>query len=212
MSQLSALDTAFSRPPEESTGTTGHLDAAEAADAARILAGLFGSTEPLGVEEAREVVKVLSGIPGGSDFFSGDSEGFRQAWNDRRHLYCNSQESLSMEESVYKCWTTDKSHPLAGRKGFAWGEPAIHMAEVLSGFGMAFDPETMTSPDHLSVLLEFLAFLLENRPRDEIAAFCADHLDWLSELKTEARLNDLGTAFTETLETTERLITMVTSQ
>jgi hypothetical protein len=212
MSQLSALDTGFSQLPGEPTGTTGHLGAAEAAYAARILAGLFGSTEPLGGEEASEAVEVLSGIPGGSDFFSGDAEGFRGAWNDRRHLYCNSQESLSLEESVYKCWTTDKSHPLAGKKGFAWGEPAVHMAEVLSGFGMAFDPETMTSPDHLSVLLEFLAFLIENRPRNEITAFCADHLNWLADLKREARLNDLGTAFVETLETAERLITMVASQ
>ncbi len=212
MSQLTALDTGFSQRPDEPTCTTGHLEAPEAAHAARILAGLFGSTEPLEEEEAREVVEVLSGIPGGSDFFSADAEGFRRAWNDKRHLYCNSQESLSLEESVYKSWTTDKSHPLAGKKGFSWGEPAVHMAEALSGFGMAFDPETMTSPDHLSVLLEFLAFLIENRPRKEIAAFCADHLDWLADLKREARLNDLGTAFVETLETAERLITMVTSQ
>lgn len=210
MSLLPASDITFARQPGDNTGAREQLSARDAADAARVLAGLFGSSEPLETEEACEVVEALARIPGGKFPYRADSEGFRAAWNEKRHLFSGTRIPVRLEESVYKIWTSDKSHPLSGATGLAWGEPAQHMAEVLAGFGMNFDPERISSPDHLSVLLEFLAFLIENGSREDIEAFCADHLNWLSDLLKEARVNDLGRAFVATVETAERLITNIT--
>lgn len=157
------------------------------ARAAVILARLLGSAEPLSAEEAEEAVHAMKAVfetlPEG---LPEDSDELAEQWNLQRDLYANLPDSISLEESVYKEWTTDSSHPLAGRKGLAWGDPAAHMIEVLNRFGMALNPENPSAPDHIAVLLEFLAFLLENRPLEEAAAFCKDHLDWLAELGTEA--------------------------
>lgn len=177
---------------------------------AELLARLLGSAEPLSVEEARETLAVLKDVdkvlpPDLPD----DPEELAEQWNLQRYLYAGLPETLSLEESVYKAWTTDPSHPLAGRKGLAWGDPAAHMMEVLDRFGLMSDPDDSRPPDHIAVLLEFLAFLLELRPPGEAAAFCADHLDWLPLLRAEATAQGIAGVFQGLIMSAEQLAARV---
>ncbi|GEM_PF-920761 len=182
------------------------LNREDLARAAESLSRLFGSPQNLTDSEAREAVDVLSRIPG-TNFTElwADPKGFRQVWNENQQLFVGSPEALPLEESVYKAWTGDRSHPLAGEKGMAWGDPASHMLDVLESFGMIPDPEATMAPDHLAVLLEFLGFLIENRPPEEIRSFCGDHLDWVHELRKEAEERDLHQAFIGVVDAVESL-------
>ncbi|MEJ2719045.1 MAG: hypothetical protein P8182_18255 [Deltaproteobacteria bacterium] len=61
------------------------------------------------------------------------------------------------------------------------------------------------------MLLEFLAFLIGNRPRREVEAFCEDHLDWLPRLLQEAESTESEGILTLLIRTTERLVLAVIS-
>ncbi|MBM3299803.1 MAG: molecular chaperone TorD family protein, partial [Deltaproteobacteria bacterium] len=158
----------------ESYGTPGsEISSGDLARAAQVLASLLGSSDPLGREEAAQCLEILSRIPGGQfDELSPDPDRFLKEWNELGEVLAGVPETISLVESVYKEWTIDKGHPLAGHKGLVWGDPAAHMTEVLEGFGMTPNPEDPLPPDHLAVLLEFLAYLIENVPWQDVAAFC----------------------------------------
>jgi len=171
------------------------------------LAGLFGTGETLGDAEAEQAVNVLARISGGRLAAYRDDPGrFAGAWNRQRHLFKGVPNVLPLEESFYKEWTADRSHPLAGRKGLAWGDPAEHVVATLNNLGIALCAEDPRAPDHLAVLLELLAYLIENRPAEEAAAFCRDHLDWLSELRHEATSRGIEGVFQEMVRTVESLV------
>jgi hypothetical protein len=150
-----------------------------------------GDPQPLDEDEAAEAVGLLRRLS--PDLF-GEYESrpaeFALRWNRESGLFTGSYGDIRLEESVYKPWTTDKSHPLHKSSGLAWGEPAVHMVALLDRFGMALDPHEDPGPDHLAVLLEFLGFLLENRPREEVLSFCRDHLDWLADVRARAEADD----------------------
>lgn len=176
------------------------------ARAAKLLARLLGSAESLSVEEARETLAVLKSVAGAlPPDLPDDPEELAEQWNLQRYLCAGLPDTLFLEESVYKAWTTDPSHPLAGRKGLAWGDPAAHMMEVLDRFGLMPDPDNSRPPDHIAVLLEFLAFLLEARPLGEAASFCADHLDWLPLLRAKAAAKGIAGVFQGLILSVERL-------
>jgi hypothetical protein len=158
-----------------------------AARAARVLAVLMGSPSPLTEDESREAFDSLREIMRDplDQLFSGPEE-FRACWNEKSSSFTGPVPIIRMEESVYKPWTEEPAHPLAGTTGLAWGDPAAHMLTLLNRAGLAYDAEPDLAPDHPAVILEFLAFLLEHRPVEEAASFCADHLDWLGDLETEA--------------------------
>lgn len=110
-------------------------------------------------------------------------------WMDlltRERSFAGGFGSTCLEESFFKPWTGDESHPLHGTLGLAWGDPAAHMLRTLDRFGIELDPHGDAAPDHAAILLEFLAFLLANRPEEEVISFCKDHLDWLPELRRRA--------------------------
>jgi hypothetical protein len=176
------------------------------------LATLFGSAEPLGEAEAQEAVNLLARVPGCCLAAYLDDPGrFAEAWNRQRYLFKGLPNVLPLEESFYKEWTSDRSHPLAGRKGLAWGDPAAHVLATLNNFGITLNAEDPRSPDHLAVLVELLAFLIENRPAGEAAAFCRDHLDWLSDLRHEAGSRGIEGVFHEMVLTAESLVNHVMS-
>ncbi len=158
-----------------------------AARIARVLAVLMGSPEPLTEDESREAFDRLREIMRDNveQVFSGPEE-FRVRWNEQSPGFTGPVPVIRMEESVYKPWTEEPAHPLSGTTGLAWGDPAAHMLSLLNRAELAYDAEPDLAPDHPAVILEFLAFLLEHRPVEEAASFCADHLDWLGDLETEA--------------------------
>lgn len=84
-------------------------------------------------------------------------------------------------ESVYKKWTTDPTArlPIAGSTGYLMGDPALHAQYLLNHYQLQIPPDYRLMPDHLLLLLELLAFLLENRPTKEAQLFLSQHFDWL---------------------------------
>jgi len=88
-------------------------------------------------------------------------------------------------ESVYKKWTTDETFqvPYKNQKGYLMGDSALHVEHILKSFGLEIPVEFSMMPDHLIILLELLAFLLDNGLINEAQQFCRDHLDWLPHLR-----------------------------
>lgn len=124
---------------------------------------------------------------------------FLTSWLQDMELLLDSENPLSLDESVYKAWTKQKSHPLSGATGRCFGDPAAHMLAVLESFGLSLETGQGRSPDSLSTLFEFLGFLLENRPSREVGTFCHDHLDWVDELEQCASRLNAGKALLEVI-------------
>ena len=116
-----------------------------------------------------------------------------------------------MEESFYKPWTTDPSHPLKGTTGLVRGDPAAHMAHLLETFGLRLDVDDGRAPDHISVLLKFLVFLLERRPGEEACSFCRDHLDWLRDLEGHLVDREAGRVLAPLVRTARNLVSTLIS-
>lgn len=188
-----------------------HADVAsrveELGRAAVALARLLGGAVFLTADEAREAAEVLEGIcPTEFSVQQSAVEDFAHGWNEERTLFLGPVPPVSLEESVYKPWTEDPSHPLRGARGLAHGDPARHMERILKNFGMALHAESLQSPDHVAVLLEFLAFLLEERSLQEAAAFCKDHLDWMPALGAALKDDGRGVAVLKLVKAVESLI------
>ena len=90
------------------------------------------------------------------------------------------QSSLPVE-SIYKKWTEDPTArlPIAGSTGYLMGDPALHAKYLLDHYQLQVPPDYRMMPDHLLLLLELLAYLLENRPPEESRTFLNQHFDWL---------------------------------
>ncbi len=179
---------------------------------AAMLGRLIGTDGPLRPDDAQSVVQGLHAMA--PDLFGkwlAVPEAFAAAWNSEAERLLGPAHGFSLEESVYKPWTRYPSHPLAGKTGFTRGDPAAHMTDTLEAFGVCLADDGR-SPDHLSVLLEFLALLMETGQEDSIRPFCADHLDWLGTLAAQARLQGAGPIFMDVLETAERLVETVSKQ
>jgi TorA maturation chaperone TorD len=86
-------------------------------------------------------------------------------------------------ESIYKKWTEDPTArlPIAGSTGYLMGDPALHAQYLLDHYQLQIPPDYRMMPDHLLLLLELLAFLLENRPTEEVHLFLSQHFDWLAD-------------------------------
>jgi len=186
--------------------------ATDAASVAMILSRLLGDPTPLDEDEAQQVLELLSELdPEGFRKYGGVAEEFRRDWNAATELLAGNAVPLPMEESLYKPWTTEAGHPLEGTEGFAWGDPAHHMLDVLETFGLGLDPEDERAPDHIAVLLEFLAYLLENRPSAEARSFCTDHLDWLPDLEKRLEQEAAAPVLIPPVRAARRLISTLVS-
>ncbi|MEW6350584.1 MAG: molecular chaperone TorD family protein [Thermodesulfobacteriota bacterium] len=173
---------------------------------AAVLGRLFRTDEPFRPEEALPAVQALHAMA--PDLFGKwltTPEAFAAEWNVEIERLVGPAGGLSLEESVYKPWTTDPSHPLAGKTGFTRGDPAAHMEAVLAACGVCWDSDDRP-PDHLSVLLEFLGLLMETGQARAVGPFCTDHLDWLGTLAAQARLQAAEPVFMAVLESAERLV------
>ncbi|MFX0559834.1 molecular chaperone [Tepidibacillus infernus] len=96
-------------------------------------------------------------------------------------------------ESVYKVWTTDPTAGLsiAKSKGYLFGDAALHIRHLFEQFHLEIPDDYAKMPDHLTLLLEFLAFLIKETSEEHVNQFVADHLDWLEDFKHELlKVND----------------------
>lgn len=84
-------------------------------------------------------------------------------------------------ESLYKEWTTDPTAetPIARQKGYLYGDSAIHLKYLYEQYEIEIPCEYANIPDHLTLLLEFLALLIQYNQTDLIQQYIHDHFDWL---------------------------------
>ncbi len=84
-------------------------------------------------------------------------------------------------ESVYKVWTSDQSYqvPHKNQKGYLMGDSALHIKHILQVLDLEIPQEYEMTPDHITILLELLAYLTEKGLKEEAIQFQKDHLDWL---------------------------------
>ncbi len=112
-------------------------------------------------------------------------------------------------ESVYKSWTQDESFqiPFKNQKGYLMGDSALHVQHILSSFGLEIPSEYAMMPDHLIILLELLAFLIDNGLGKEARQFGRDHFDWLADLQAAiAELPVNGHIFIMVLKELENIL------
>ncbi|WP_048600332.1 TorD/DmsD family molecular chaperone [Rubeoparvulum massiliense] len=84
-------------------------------------------------------------------------------------------------ESIYKEWTTDPEAEvmLVNQKGYLYGDPALHMKYLFEQSHLEIPDEYQGIPDHLTLILEFLGFLMTEGTDQMVSEFLQDHLDWL---------------------------------
>ncbi|MCK8825470.1 TorD/DmsD family molecular chaperone [Fuchsiella alkaliacetigena] len=118
------------------------------------------------------------------DFDIPDFDQFKQEYS-RCFIGLNEPSALPVE-SVYKVWTTDSQAQvnIANEKGYLMGDSALHIKHLMSGLGLEIPREYQQMPDHLTILLELLAYIIEHRQADEIKQFLDDHFDWLMDFKS----------------------------
>jgi TorA maturation chaperone TorD len=122
------------------------------------------------------------------------SGGFLQTLNGEYGRLFDDHEGnrISLMESTYKPWTSDKSCAMvfAASKGLVMGDPAVHMLDIYQKLSLEVPEEFRSMPDHLVLELEFLALLFQSAPQETIEGFIDDHLDWIPELKGELEKAD----------------------
>jgi TorA maturation chaperone TorD len=131
---------------------------------------------------------------GGAELFSGllgrlNSEDFLQTLEQEYGRLFVEQEGskISLVESTYKPWTSDKSCGMvfSASKGLVMGDSAIHMLDIYEELSLDVPEEFRSMPDHLVLEMEFLALLYQSAPQETIDGFIEDHLDWIQELRGE---------------------------
>ena len=101
-------------------------------------------------------------------------------------------ERISLVESTYKPWTTDKGCGMvfAASRGLVTGDSALHMRELYRQASLKVPVQFRSMPDHLALELEFLALLYRSGSVERIERFIGDHLDWVPELKAAVEKAD----------------------
>lgn len=94
-------------------------------------------------------------------------------------------ERISLVESTYKPWTTDKGCGMvfAASRGLVMGDSALHMEAIYRELSLEVPEAFGSMPDHLVLEMEFLALLYRSGSAEQIERFIGDHLDWIPELK-----------------------------
>ncbi len=90
-------------------------------------------------------------------------------------------------ESLYKVWTTDASADIgmANQKGYLFGDSALHIRHLFEEYELEIPEDYKNMPDHLTLLLEFLGFMISNSSDTEMKQYLHDHFDWLGDFKQE---------------------------
>ncbi|MGD9678534.1 MAG: molecular chaperone TorD family protein [Vulcanibacillus sp.] len=103
--------------------------------------------------------------------------------------------SCTPVESIYKVWTSDPSNEMYNTKGSIFGDPALHIRYLFEQYKLELPNEYANIPDHITLLLEFLAFLIKNRTSTEVKQFISDHFDWLEDFKKELSKTEFSSLY-----------------
>lgn len=88
-------------------------------------------------------------------------------------------------ESVYKVWTDDPGNGLYNQKGYIFGDSALHIKYLFNHYKLEIPDEFKSIPDHLTLLLELLAYLIKFKTPIEAEQLIIDHFDWLEDFNNE---------------------------
>jgi TorA maturation chaperone TorD len=96
-------------------------------------------------------------------------------------------EVVSLVESTYKPWARDKNCGMvfAQSTGLVMGDSAIHLLDVYQKASLEIPEPFRSTPDHLILELDFLAFLYRDGTPEQSRRFIADHLNWIPDLRSE---------------------------
>jgi TorA maturation chaperone TorD len=117
----------------------------------------------------------------------GNREGFLSALQEEYERLFGQREGerISLVESTYKPWTTDKGCGMvfAASMGLVMGDSALHMQAIYRQLSLGVPEVFGSMPDHLVLEMEFLALLYRSGSVEQTQRFIGDHLDWVPELK-----------------------------
>ena len=160
--------------------------------AASIIAPPDGALlDELGQDEFRALIgEIVSQRDGAKQlplFADGENrEGFLSALQaEYERLFGQWEGRISLVESTYKPWTTDKGCGMvfAASTGLVMGDSALHMQAIYRQLSLEVPDMFQSMPDHLVLEMEFLALLYRSGSAEQIERFIGDHLDWIPELK-----------------------------
>jgi len=105
-------------------------------------------------------------------------------------------------ESIYRQWTLDHTceMPFAKDKGYLMSDFALHMQALYTQYQLGIPEEYSSMPDHLSLELEFCAFLVENEGRERQTVFIKEHLNWVDELYQDAIKQDIPLFYRQVIQ------------
>ncbi|OEH84399.1 hypothetical protein BHU72_09270 [Desulfuribacillus stibiiarsenatis] len=119
------------------------------------------------------------------------------------------QISCAPIESLYKPWTQD---PTAGvswakEKGFLYGDPALHIESIYNALKLTIPTGYEKKPDHLGLMLELAAILVDVTDEEYQLQFMKDHFDWLEEYIKVLESKSKHTFFINCIEIIQKFIT-----
>jgi TorA maturation chaperone TorD len=102
-------------------------------------------------------------------------------------------------ESVYKVWTTNKEAQVvfASSKGYLMGDSAMHIKYLLDKLGLEIPKEFEYTPDHITILLELLAYIVESCNSQDAYQYVSEHFDWVEEFYHELQQINASLLFKE---------------
>lgn len=84
-------------------------------------------------------------------------------------------------ESLYVTWTSDPERgAFAGRTGLYLSDAALYMRDLLASLGLSAPESFSATPDHLSLELEVVSYLLDAGKTREACEFLIERFEWLT--------------------------------
>lgn len=98
-----------------------------------------------------------------------------------RHFTGGLPESAQPIESLYVEWTSDpKRSPFEHKKGLYSADTALYMRDLVADLGLALPESLAAYPDHLSLELDMVSFLLEAGRADDARQLFLERSAWLT--------------------------------
>ena len=98
-----------------------------------------------------------------------------------RHFTGGLPESAQPIESLYVEWTNDpKRSPFERKKGLYSADTALYMRDLIADLGLALPESLAAYPDHLSLELDMVSFLLEAGRTDDARQLFLERSAWLT--------------------------------
>ena len=82
-------------------------------------------------------------------------------------------------ESLYKPWSSQEGNAFGATRGLYMGDAAQHMSALYRQLSIDVPASFASMPDHLTLELELLSFVLEAGNEDAARQLVRDHFDWL---------------------------------